>query len=259
MVSSINPSVKMIAIVIPGLILSLAFDVMTPLIFFLYLLMVTVFFSGVNLKKWLMFFIPLSVFALMLAWTSMIHTDEKYAGGDILVDFWWIEITTGSLQVGISLALRSMCFIALTLLFALTTDPTKLMLSMMQQLKLPPKLTYGILAGYRFLPLFKHELDLLRQAHQIRGVSRTKGIKGRIQRFKRYLIPLLANAIRKSERVANAMESKGFTGSRERTHYHDIQVQKRDWMFLASMVSALVLAFYLSYTFGYLNIFGKTF
>ncbi|WP_277673979.1 energy-coupling factor transporter transmembrane component T family protein [Piscibacillus halophilus] len=259
MVSSINPSVKMIAVVIPGLVLSLAFDVVTPLVFLTFLLLVTFFFSGVRLKKWLMFFIPLSLFALGLAWTSMLHTDEKYAGGDMLVNFWWIEITTGSLQVGVSLALRSMCFIALTLLFALTTDPTKLMLSMMQQLKLPPKLTYGILAGYRFLPLFKHELDLLRQAHQIRGVSRTKGIKGRIERLKRYMIPLLANAIRKSERVANAMESKGFTGSRQRTHYHEIKVKKNDWVFLISMITALAIAFYLSYTLGYLNIFGKTF
>ncbi|TFB21851.1 energy-coupling factor transporter transmembrane protein EcfT [Filobacillus milosensis] len=259
MISSINPSVKGISILIPGILLSLAFDVITPLVFLIFILTITFLFGDVSIKRWLMFFAPLSLFALGLAWTSMLHTNEKYSGGELLVDFWWIDITTGSLQVGVSLALRSMCFISLSLLFALTTDSTKLMLSLMQQLKLPPKLTYGILAGYRFLPLFKHELDLLRQAHQIRGVSRKKGIRARFGRMKRYLIPLLANAIRKSERVANAMESKGFTGDRNRTHYHEMRVRSRDWVFLSSMVAALIFAFYLSYELGYLNIFGRTF
>lgn len=80
----------------------------------------------------------------------------------------------GSIIVSMSLALRSLCFIGLSLLFAFTTDPTKFMLSLMQQVRLSPKLTYGILAGYRFVPTFKHELDLLKKAHRIRGLGRAK-------------------------------------------------------------------------------------
>ncbi|WP_279401311.1 hypothetical protein [Piscibacillus salipiscarius] len=47
MVSTINPSIKIIAIVIPGLVLSLAFDILTPLVFLVFLLVVTFLFSGI--------------------------------------------------------------------------------------------------------------------------------------------------------------------------------------------------------------------
>lgn len=257
MIQGINPSIKALAILIPGILLSFSFDIVTPLVFLLYVFVLTFFFSNVSIKKWLMFFAPLSLFAISLAWMTMLYTDESYATGSVMFSFIWFEVTTGSFQVGISLALRSLCFIALSLLFALTTDPTKFMLSLMQQAKLSPKLTYGILAGYRFLPTFKHELDLLKQAHRIRGISRAKGVRQRVQNVKQYVIPLLANSIRKAERVALAMESKGFTGDRKRSYYHKMNVNPRDWVFLCSMIGALFVAYYTSYQLGYLNIFGN--
>lgn len=257
MIQSINPTIKAIAVLIPGIILSFAFDIVTPLIFLMYIWILTLFFAKISLKKWLLFFIPLSLFAIGLAWMTMLYTDEAYNTGPVIFQFLWFEITSGSFQVGISLALRSLCFISLSLLFALTTDPTDFMLSLMQQAKLSPKLTYGILAGYRFLPTFKTELSLIRQAHQIRGVHRTKGLRQKWQHNKQYVIPLLANSIRKAERVAVAMESKGFTGERNRTFYRQLIISKKDWIFLATMFIALCLAFYTSDQLGFLRLIGQ--
>ncbi|MET3684342.1 energy-coupling factor transport system permease protein [Alkalibacillus flavidus] len=257
--SAVNPTVKAIAILIPGVLLGLTFDIYTPLVYLLFVFVVTLWLSDIPFKRWITFFAPFVLFIASFSWARLLYTSDTFQGGSVLFSFWTFEVTTGGVAVAISLALRSLCFIALSLLFILTTDSTKFMLSLMQQLKLSPKITYGVLAGYRFLPTFKHELDVLRQAHRIRGVSRAKGIRGRIQQFKRYSIPLLANAIRKAERVANAMESKGFTGERDRTHYHMMTVTKRDWIFLGMMVGALLLTFATSYYFGYLNIFGHQF
>lgn len=161
------------------------------------------------------------------------------------------------MKVAISLSLRSLCFFALSLLFVLTTDSTKFMLRLMQQLKFPPKLTFGILSGYRFLPAFQYELQILRQAHRIRGIPKPKGIKDRLQQFRRYLIPLLAEAIRKSERVAIAMESKGFTGSTDRIHYHKVVVDKRDWLFLVFFIGVFFVIVFVMYWLGLLNILGR--
>ncbi|WP_188207523.1 energy-coupling factor transporter transmembrane component T family protein [Alkalibacillus aidingensis] len=257
MISSINPSVKAGAILIPGVLLGLMFDIFTPLIYLIFIIIVTFAFSHISIKKWLLIFSPFVLLALGFAWMRMLYTSEAFDSGPVLIQFWHIEITKGAMEVAASLALRSLCFVALSLLFVLTTDSTKFMLSLMQQCKLSPKLTYGVLAGYRFLPTFKHELDVLRQAHRIRGVGRAKGIRGRIQQFRRYSIPLLANAIRKAERVAIAMESKGFTGERERTHYHEMKVTKRDWYFFGTLVGTFFLVVFLSYSLGFLNIFGK--
>ncbi|GAA0451751.1 energy-coupling factor transporter transmembrane component T [Alkalibacillus silvisoli] len=257
MISSINPTVKAGTVLIPGVLLGLMFDIFTPLVYLIFIILVTFIFTDISLKRYLLIFTPFVIFVLSFAWARMLYTSETFQGGSVLFEFWHFEVTTGAVQVAISLALRSLCFIALSLLFILTTDSTKFMLSLMQQLKVSPKITYGVLAGYRFLPTFKHELEILRQAHRIRGVGRAKGIKGRIQQFRRYSIPLLANAIRKAERVANAMESKGFTGDRNRTHYHEMKVRKRDWVFFGSMVGTFFLVVFMSYYLGYLNIFGR--
>ncbi|RKQ30783.1 energy-coupling factor transporter transmembrane component T family protein [Oceanobacillus halophilus] len=259
MISSVNPTIKAISILVPGIFLSFTFDVFTPLIYLLFVLAITFTLTNISISKWIKIFSPFVLVALGFAWMAALYSNQTYSYGEVHFQLWHFEITTGSIQTGISLALRSLCFVALSLLFALTTDSTKLMLSLMQQCKLPPKITYGILAGYRFLPIFKHELHVLRQAHRIRGVSRTRGIKGQINQFRRYSIPLLANGIRKAERVAIAMESKGFTGDKERTHYHDLTVSKKDWYFLTMIVGTFIAVVAISYYLGYLNIFGRKF
>ncbi|WP_444685358.1 energy-coupling factor transporter transmembrane component T family protein [Alkalicoccus luteus] len=256
MTASLNPALKAVTVLIPGVILSFSFDIFTPLVFLLFIIGYTVFFSGVPLKKWLLFFMPFTVLAAGFAWMSMLYASGSFAEGRTLFTVWRFEVTTGSVAVGISLALRSLCFGALSLLFILTTDSTKFMLSLMQQFKLPPSITYGVLAGYRFLPLFRHEFQLLRQAQRVRGVGRAKGVKARMLQFRRYAVPLMANAIRRAERTANAMESKGFTGSTERTHYHHMQIQARDWSFFGLINGAMLLTFAVSYYLGYLSIFG---
>ncbi|HLS07507.1 energy-coupling factor transporter transmembrane component T [Lentibacillus sp.] len=259
MISSINPSIKMVAVFIPGILLGLTYDVFTPLLYFIFILTVTFTMTDIPIFRWLKLFSPFLILALGFAWMTMLYANQTFSGGDEIFSLWVFEVTAGSFQTGVSVGLRSLCFGALSLMFILTTDSTKLMLSFMQQFRLPPKITYGILAGYRFLPVFQHELQILKQAHRIRGVVRARGIKGRLNQFRRYAIPLLANGIRKAERVSIAMESKGFTGDTDRTHYHRMTVEKRDWLFFALMIGVLLGVFALSYYLGYLRIFGRQF
>ncbi|MBS3680306.1 energy-coupling factor transporter transmembrane protein EcfT [Ornithinibacillus massiliensis] len=256
MISSINPAIKAIAILIPGVLLGLMYDVMTPLLYFVFIISITFLFTTISFKKWIKMFAPFLFLVLGLAWMTMLYTSGRFSGGDVLFHIFMFEIQVGSVLTAISLALRSLCFVSLSLLFALTTDSTKFMLSLMQQCKLPPRITYGILAGYRFLPTFKQEFDTIRKAHRIRGVGRATGIKERLHQFRRYIIPLLANGIRRAERVAIAMESKGFTGDPDRTYYRELKVKKRDWLFLLMMVGVLLGIMVLSYYLGYFNIMG---
>lgn len=144
---------------------------------------------------------------------------------------WPIAVNSDNAALGISIAFRILCFSALSMMFLFTTDPILFMLSLIQQCKLPPKLAYGVIAGFRFLPLLKDEILIIRQAHRIRGAASDSGLKGKLSAVRRFTIPLLAGAIRKAERTAIAMESKGFTGSRNRTFYRTITVRRADWCF----------------------------
>lgn len=257
MIKAVNPTIKFTAILIPGVFLGFFYDVFTPLVYLFFLITVTFSFSNISFKKWIRFFAPFLIFAFGFGWTAALYTNETFAGGSVLFEFWAIKLTVGGLKTGLSISLRSLCFFTMSLLFIFTTDATKFMMSLIQQCKLPPKIAYGIIAGYRFLPVFQHELQILKKAHQVRGVGRLKGIKGKLTQFQRYSIPLLANGIRKAERVAIAMESKGFTGDRNRTYFHQMTVGKRDVFFLAMMVGTFIIVVGLSYYFEYLNILGN--
>jgi len=257
MTTAVNPTVKFIAILVPGVLLSFVYDVFTPFVYLIFLIVVTFVFSDISFGKWIRLFAPFMLFALGFGWTAALYTNESFSGGTVLFEFWMMKLTVGGLQTGLSITLRSLCFFAMSLLFIFTTDTTKLMMSLIHQCKVPPKIAYGIIAGYRFLPVFKHELQILRKAHQIRGMGRMKGIKGKLTQFQRYSIPLLSNGIRKAERVAIAMESKGFTGDGERTYYHQMIVIRRDWLFLAMMVGGFIIVAVMSYQFDFLKIFSK--
>lgn len=77
-----------------------------------------------------------------------------------------------------------------------------------------------------------------------------------MEHTRQYFIPLLAGAIRKAERVAIAMESKGFTGSKDRTYYTVMKIKATDYLFFINMLIILIIAYYVSYRLGTLNIFG---
>jgi energy-coupling factor transport system permease protein len=252
----VNPSIKAFAIVISILILSVFFDPITPLVTILWSITVTFIFGRVSLKKWLLLFAPFLFIAFIYVWTTMLF--PRLQGGDSVIWQWgFLTLTAEGFQRGASLGLRVLSFATLSIMFTLTTKPTDFLLSLMQQCKLPPKLAYGIMAGYRFLPLIKEEFQTLQNAHRVRGVARARTIPEKVKQLKRYVIPLLAGAIRKAERTALAMESKGFTGDKNRIFYREITVSRVDWLFFILMISAVCLSAFISWKLGYLQYYNR--
>ncbi|GGM28064.1 hypothetical protein GCM10011351_12440 [Paraliobacillus quinghaiensis] len=101
------------------------------------------------------------------------------------------------------------------------------------------------------MPMIKDELVLIKSAHRVRGINRAKTLKENVHQYKRFIVPLLASSIRKAERTAIAMESKGFTGSRERTFYRQFTVTTKDWLFMIMMLTVLVTLITLAWQIGY--------
>jgi energy-coupling factor transport system permease protein len=145
------------------------------------------------------------------------------------------------LRVGVALTIRMMAIVIFSIAFVTTTDPTDFVLSLIQQAHFPFRLGYGILVAYRFLPLWRTELDIIRSAHRIRGAGERTALMGRWEQLRRYAVPLLASAIRKSERVAVAMDSKAFGALPTRTYYRDLEVTWRDWAMLVGTILLTVV------------------
>lgn len=246
----LNPSVKAITIALLVILLAFIFDPITPLIFLIGTIVITFIFGKVEWKKYILFFIPFFILSLGMLWTTIAFAAAPNNPNDI-VTLLGMVFPRESLLIAIALSLRILSVAALSLLFIFTTNVVDFILSLIQQLKLSPKIAYGVLAGYRFLPMMKDELIIINQAHRIRGVNQEHTMKGKWNQYRRFVIPLLASAIRKAERTAIAMESKGFTGDKNRSFYRHFRVTKRDWMFPFMMLLTFSLAVLTSLKLGY--------
>jgi energy-coupling factor transport system permease protein len=230
----VNPTLKLVSMLVVIFFMVSIYDPWTPLILLIMTIGVIVILGGVSFRFLLMILLPFSLFAFSFIWINIIF--PSVPGETILFQIGSIPVALENVATGISLGLRSLLFASWSLLFVLTTEPTKLMLSLIQHCKLPPRFGYGMMAAYRFLPLFRQELNQIRTAHRIRGLGEARGLIARFQETKRFVIPLLAGAIRKAERVAIAMESKGFDGSRQRSFYHVVPWTMKDIIFGLGLV-----------------------
>jgi len=143
------------------------------------------------------------------------------------------RVTQAALVAGIGLGLRVAAIGAVGAVFALTTDSTRLVDSLVQQGHVPERFAYGALAAYGAVPRFSEDLATLRQARRIRGL--------RGDWHPRLLVSLLVLAIRHGDRMAIAMDARGF-GSGPRSRYREIRWGRLDLAVAIGAVITLVLA-----------------
>ncbi len=235
-----NPAAKAIAIFGASLILTVIFDPLTPLALLLLSIAITVVLGRVSLGPLLAGLGPAVALAAGLVWTNVLFGRP---GGQV----WWqwgpLALSESSLITGLSLGLRVLCFASYSLMFLTSTEPSRFILSLILQLKVPYRFGYAMLAVYRFLPMLGYEFMLIRGAQRIRGASERGGITGWLQQMVRYTIPLLAAAIRRAERVAIAMEARGLGPGLRRTYYRSPSLRPVDIgaAFALVAVNALVL------------------
>ena len=119
-----------------------------------------------------------------------------------------------------------------------------------QQLRVPYRVGYTALAAFRFVPRFGHELDVIRQAHRVRGSHGGRGPLAALARWWGYIVPLLAGAIRHAERVALAMDARAFGAYPDRTERHLVPWRPRDTTFVVAfwIVSAVLLVIFFPWT-----------
>ena len=144
----------------------------------------------------------------------------------------------GALVVGLATGLRIAAIVALALIAGLSTTGPDVVRATVQQLRVPYRIGYTALAAFRFVPRFGHELEVIRQAHRVRGAHGGRGPFTAIARWSGYIVPLLAGAIRHAERVALAMDARAFGAYPDRTERHIVPFRARDVVFIVLFVAA---------------------
>jgi energy-coupling factor transport system permease protein len=231
-----NPTAKLAAHLLLSLLMTVVFDPITPLVFLAVALLMGTLVGQLPLPVFLRALLPFWVlaFSLMLSNALFAARPEQ---ATILWAWGPFIATREGAAIGLSLAERSIAIAAFTVLLIMSTDPTDLVRSLVQQAHLPARFAYPALAAYRFLPLLQTELETIRLAHRLRGVGRSRGVLGWLREQSRLALPLLANAIRRAERVALAMDARGFSSRRTRTNFRTIAFVAADaWLVVLTLV-----------------------
>jgi energy-coupling factor transport system permease protein len=232
----VNPLTKLGFTMVVMVVLTLIVDPITPLAVAALGIVALRLLGGVPLGQTLRTLRPFVLVSFGLFWTTALF----YATPAQPIWSWGpITLTEDGVAYGAAIMFRILAIFVASLLFTLTTDPTAFLQALVQQARVSPRFGYGIIAAYRFVPLFDGQLASIQAAHRIRGVSSHGGPAAQYRRLVGHLVPLLAGGIRHAERVALAMDARGFGAVDKRTYFRRSVFGWRDVVFAVG--AALVL------------------
>jgi len=153
---------------------------------------------------------PLRIFAVVgvAILLANIFFNKDNATSPALVHLGTVKLTGAALWAAGTLWLRLLSFALLSLVFVKTTEPQRLILSLVHQLHLNYRVAYSTLVGYRMLPLLQTDYRTIRAAQRVRGAGEKRGSWHSWSRARRYTLPLLTGAVRRASRVAIAMDAR---------------------------------------------------
>ncbi len=237
---AVNPAVKLLCSAAVMLFVSLVFDIVTLSALLLWGSVLALGPGRIRPAVLVRALIPFALFGVGFLWMNALLPRQTGDGATELLRLGPVVVWREGLRNGLSFAVRALNFGVYSVLFVATTEPTSFVLSLIHQLRVPPRFAYSALAAYRYLPTLHAELDQIRAAHRLRGVGESEGLRGKVKQAYRYTIPLLAAALRRAGRTANAMEARAFTG-RGRTWYRRTVTTPRDLVYALLLLGGVAV------------------
>ncbi|MDP8257569.1 MAG: energy-coupling factor transporter transmembrane component T [Candidatus Alcyoniella australis] len=187
--------------------------------------------AGAARTLWRVRWLILVFFVLSMVLWSLFTRD-----GDPLWTLGGLSITRKGLLFGLSVGLRLNTFF-LAAIAVLSSTPNEDLVFALGRIGLPYPFAFAISLSFRLVPLFLETVSTVSLAQRARGLDLESGnFIVRARRHVPVLLPVLFLAILRTNRLAMALESKGFgaTGKRTRLAEHKIKA--------ADMITALLMA-----------------
>lgn len=153
-------------------------------------------------------------------------------------------ITPKNLENALALTLRFIVLVESFSVFFLTTSPDHLGLAL-EQTHVPYEFTFAFTTAVRFVPVLAEEAQTIMDAQKARGLELERGnFLKRIRNYIPILIPLIVSAIRRSLELAEAMESRAWGATKNRTNLYVLKMHAGDFVLLALTAGILAIAVY---------------
>ena len=156
-----------------------------------------------------------------------------------------LQVSQESLLYGMAMGLRLATFVGIGLIFLSTTRNEELTNGLIR-MGCPYPIAFALSTALRLVPTFAGAGATIIQAQVSRGLDLESGnIFSRIGKFIPQAVPLFIYAIRYTNLLAMALESKGFSPESKRTLYYEPKMRGIDYLVLVLLISIFGFLLYL--------------
>ena len=158
------------------------------------------------------------------------------SGDPVLFSLGPLKITTPAIMRGVTAAVNVGCLASVWYILMFTTSQRDLVRALV---RLGLRFDFGltIAISLRFLPTFSAMIDSIKDAQRARGLDFSKG--GLMKRARNYfavLFPTIVNALRTSETLSLALQSRGYGARADRTYLRELRMRASDYAALSFWV-----------------------
>jgi energy-coupling factor transport system permease protein len=199
---------------------------------------------------------PLALAVLVLAWPAGAFRNLwrlramfilVFLFTTIVWTFFYVDPHTGrrdtadGMLYGLSTGLRLDTFLATGILF-LTTTRIEEVAYALGRLHVPYKVGFTLTLAFRLVPVFFDAAIAVVQAQRCRGLDFNRGgLVARLRRFVPVIIPVLMGALRRADRMAMALELRGFNSGRPRTTWLRARAGRGDAVAATALVAMVAV------------------
>lgn len=241
--SRMDPLSKFLLVVCMSLIVYWFSNPIQIVPFFVFVVFIVLVLGRVPVK------VMMATFSIFIAFGAVVFFFQLLANhgvGRTLFNVGFLEITEVGVNQGLTFFLRLATLGCSALIFIWSTKPKEFVVGLARY-RLPYRLGFSVLVALRFMPLIQEEVKKVKDAQTIRGISHQRGLRGRVDRWRRYMFPVLANGLRKAEATSIAMDSRAFGRFKTRTYLQDF---RWTWQGLALLLALFALALGLAAVYG---------
>lgn len=119
--------------------------------------------------------------------------------------------------------------------FFLTVYPDDLGTAM-TKLRIPYEFTFMFMTAVRYVPTLARETDDIINAYKARGIELERSRLKNLRKYAGMLVPLIVCSMKRSLRLAEALEARGFGSVKKRTFYRELKMSKGDYLLIAFTV-----------------------
>ncbi|CAM3440600.1 energy-coupling factor transporter transmembrane protein EcfT [Occultella aeris] len=255
-----DPAVKLALVLVISAVVTGVFDPWTPTILYLLAAPAVVLAGRIPLGTMARAHLPFALFGL-----SLFTVNALTRQGQVVWTLGPLDVTAPGLEIGISLAVRTLLIGTLSLGFVLTTDGARLMTSLHQHVRLSGAFAYAVLAGYRLLEQLPQQWQTIRQAQAMRRprspqarsrpAARPIALPRSPRALTRASFTLLVTTLRRGERMSIALETRGL-GAGRRTIHDPARLSPGDAVLTVVALATVTAVLLVTWRFGLLAGWG---